>query len=164
VEIPDHALASVTDYRRALDLSNGLVTASYVRRGVTYRREVYASHSDDAVVLSFTNSGGGTYTGRIVLAGTHGESVTAGTSLSFGGSLANNRRYGAAVIAVSSRGTIKVGSAGIEFTDCADLTVVLSGGTDYVPDFARGFTIPRSTRGRWPPPRPSPPASLPRPC
>jgi len=142
VEIPDHALASVTGYQRALDLNNGLVTASYVRRGVTYRREVYASHPDDAVVLSFTNSGGGAYTGRIVLAGTHGETVIAdpaGKSVSFGGSLANNRRYGAAVIAVTSRGTIKVGSAGIDFTDCADLTVVLSGGTDYVPDFAKGF-------------------------
>jgi len=75
VQIPDHALASVTGYQRALDISNGLVTASYVRQGVTYQREVYASHPDDAVVLSFTNSGGGAYNGQVILAGARGETV-----------------------------------------------------------------------------------------
>jgi alpha-L-fucosidase 2 len=145
IEIPDHALASVTGYQRALDISNGLVTASYVRQGVTYRRAVYASHPDDVVVVSLTNSGGGSYTGQIILAGTHGESVTAdstGRSVSCGASLANGRRYGAAVTAVSNSGTIQVTNAGIEFTDCADLTVIFSGGTDYVPDFARNFRDP----------------------
>ncbi len=142
VEIPDHALTSVTGYQRALDISNGLVTASYVRQGVTYQREVYASHPDDAVVLSFTNSGGGAYSGRIILAGARGETVNVdptGKSVSFGASLPNGRRYGAAVTAVSSNGTIQVGSAGIVFTNCADLTVVFSGGTDYVPDFAKEY-------------------------
>lgn len=142
VEIPDHALASVTGYQRTLDISNGLVTASYVRQGVTYQREVYASHPDDAVVLSFTNSGGGAYNGQIVLAGARGETVTVDAghkSVSFGASLANGRRYGAAVTAVSSSGTIQVGSAGIRFTNCADLTVIFSGGTDYVPDFAKEY-------------------------
>jgi alpha-L-fucosidase 2 len=142
VEIPDHALASVTNYQRALDISNGLVTASYVQQGVTYQRQVYASHPDDAVVLSFTNSGGGSYSGQIIFAGTHGETVTvdpSGKSVSFGASLANGRRYGAALTAVSSRGTIQVSSTGIQFTNCADLTVIFSGGTDYVPDFAKNF-------------------------
>ena len=35
VEIPGHTLDSVTGYRRTLDLSNGLVTASYTQDGVT---------------------------------------------------------------------------------------------------------------------------------
>ena len=55
---------AVTGYQRALDISNGLLTTSYVHQAVTYRREVYASQPDDVVVLSFTQSGGGTYSGR----------------------------------------------------------------------------------------------------
>jgi alpha-L-fucosidase 2 len=145
VEIPAHTLDSVTGYRRGLDLSNGLVTASYVQGGVTYRREVYASHPDDAVVLHLSQSGGGTYTGRITLAGTHGESPEGSAShptVSFGAAFDNQLRYGAAVTAVSGTGQVTVTGAGLDFTDCADLTVVFSGGTDYAPDAAAGYRDP----------------------
>ena len=145
VDIPDHALTAVTGYQRALDISNGLLTTSYVHQAVTYRREIYASQPDDVVVLSFTQSGGGTYSGRIILAGTHGESVTTdatGRSASFGAALANGRRYGAAVTAVSRTGQVQVSGEAVEFTDCADLTVIFSGGTDYAPDFAQNYRDP----------------------
>ena len=118
VDIPDHALTAVTGYRRAVDISNGLLTTSYVHQAATYRREIYASRPDDAVVLSFTQSGGGTYSGRIILAGAHGESVTtdpAGGSASFGAALANGRRYGAAVTASKIR-CGAIGLAGISMT------------------------------------------------
>jgi alpha-L-fucosidase 2 len=145
VEIPAHALDSVSGYRRWLDLSNGLVGASYTQGGVTYRREVYASHPDDVVVLRLTQSGGGTYTGRVVLAGTHGESVTTSgqdATVSFAAVLGNGLRYAAAVTAVSRTGTVSVTADGLEFADCAELTVVLSGGTDYAPDAAHGYRDP----------------------
>lgn len=145
VEVPDHALTAVTGYQRALDISNGLLTTSYVYKAVTYRREVYASKPDDAVVVSFTQSGGGTYSGRVVLAGTHGESVTAdpgGKSASFGATLDNGRRYGAAITAVSRTGQVKVTGDAVEFTGCADLTIIFSGGTDYSPDFAKNYRDP----------------------
>lgn len=145
IEIPDHALTAVTGYQRAVDISNGLLTTSYVHQAVTYRREIYASQPDDVVVLSFTQSGGGTYSGRVILAGTHGESVTTdptNRSASFGAALANGRRYGAAVTAASRTGQVQVSGDGVEFTDCGDLTVIFSGGTDYVPDFAQGYRDP----------------------
>jgi alpha-L-fucosidase 2 len=147
VEIPGHALDSVSGYRRSLDLSNGLVGAWYVQDGVTYRREVYASHPDDVVVVHFSQSGGGTYTGRVTLAGTHGETVTTAasdTTASFAASFGNGLRYGAAVTAVSRTGTVSVTAQGLDFADCADLTVVLSGGTDYAPDASRGYRAPSS--------------------
>ncbi|WP_406357264.1 glycosyl hydrolase family 95 catalytic domain-containing protein [Streptomyces sp. NBC_00658] len=145
VEIPGHTLDSVTGYSRALDLSNGLVTASYTQNGVTYRREVYASHPDDVVVVRFSQSGGGTYTGRITLAGTHGESISANTSdatASFGAAFDNGLRYGAAITAVSNSGQVEATGSGVDFTGCGDLTVIFSGGTDYAPDFAQGYRDP----------------------
>ena len=142
VDIPDHDLSRVDGYRRSLDLRQGLVSASYTIAGVTYRRQIFASRPDDAVVLYFSQQGGGTYTGVISLAGTHGEATTtdrSGRYASFGGTLPNGLKYGAAVTAGSSTGRVTVTSTSISFTGCRDLTVVLSGGTNYAPNPATGF-------------------------
>ncbi|GAA2364393.1 glycosyl hydrolase family 95 catalytic domain-containing protein [Streptomyces cuspidosporus] len=140
VDLPDHDLSGVHGYRRTLDLAQGLVTADYVRSGVTYRRQIFASRPDDAIVLHFTQSGGGRYTGTVTLEGTHGEQPAAGGS--FGATLPNGLRYGAAVKAYGSGGRIRVNGPRIEFSGCADLTVVLSGGTNYAPDADSGYRDP----------------------
>ncbi|MGP4011610.1 glycosyl hydrolase family 95 catalytic domain-containing protein [Streptomyces sp. 4N124] len=140
VDIPDHDLGAVSGYRRTLDLAQGLITSSYVRSGVTYRREIFASHPDDVIVLHFTQSGGGRYTGTITLTGTHGETPTAAES--FGATLANGLRYGAAVQAHGNGGKVTVNGTRIDFSGCKDLTVVVSGGTNYAPDAAANFRNP----------------------
>jgi alpha-L-fucosidase 2 len=145
VDIPDHDLGIVNNYRRFLDLAQGLVSASYDISGVTYRRQVFASRPDDAIVAYFSQQGGGTYTGTVSLAGTHGESTTAnsaGRYASFGASFANGLKYGAAVTAYSSTGKVAVNGTSISFSGCKDLTVVLSGGTNYAPDAAARFRDP----------------------
>ncbi|MCL7377950.1 glycoside hydrolase N-terminal domain-containing protein [Streptomyces sp. 35G-GA-8] len=145
VDLPDHDLGRVHNYRRTLDLAQGLVTTSYDLAGVGYRRQIFASRPDDAIVLYFSQRGGGTYTGTITLAGTHGESTSAdsaGRYASFGASFANGLKYGAAVTAHSGTGTVRVHGTSITFSGCQDLTVVVSGGTNYAPDAAAGFRDP----------------------
>lgn len=73
MDLPDHDLSAVHGYRRTLDLAQALLTTTYVRAGVTYRRQIFASRPDDVIVLHFTQSGGGRYTGSVTLEGTHGE-------------------------------------------------------------------------------------------
>ncbi|MGW2964818.1 glycosyl hydrolase family 95 catalytic domain-containing protein [Streptomyces sp. NPDC001220] len=140
VEIPDHDLGAVSDYRRTLDLDNGVVSASYVRSGVTYRRQIFASRPDDVIVAHFSQDGGGRYTGTLTFEGTHGE--TGGTAESFAGSFANGLKYGAAVNAYGTGGSVRVSGSHITFTDCRELTVVVSGGTDYAPDAAADYRDP----------------------
>ncbi|MEU9290483.1 glycoside hydrolase N-terminal domain-containing protein [Streptomyces sp. NPDC048275] len=145
VAIPDHDLGNVNNYRRTLDMAQGLVGASYDISGVTYRRQIFASLPDDVIVLHFSQQGGGTYTGTVSLAGTHGESTTANSSgryASFGATLANGLKYGAAVTAYSSTGRVKVDGTSISFSGCKTLTVVVSGGTNYAPDGEAGFRNP----------------------
>ena len=94
VDVPAHAPPAVTDYRRQLDLSNGVVTATYRQGGVTYRREVYASHPDDVRDRTAHPDGGGSYTGSR-LAGRnarrdHGRRARA---ISFAGALDNGLKY-----------------------------------------------------------------------
>lgn len=145
VAIPDHDLGNVNDYRRSLDLAQGLISTSYDISGVTYRRQIFASTPDDAIVLYFSQQGGGSYTGTVSLAGTHGESTTAnsaGRYASFGASFANGLKYGAAVTAYSGTGRVRVDGTSIAFSGCKDLTVVVSGGTNYAPDAAAKFRDP----------------------
>jgi len=138
VKVPGHT--GVTGYRRQLDLSNGYASASYTLGGVSYQREAYASHPDDVVIVRLTQSGGGTYTGSVALAGTHGETTAAsGTTVSFSGSLANGLKYGCVVTAASSTGTISVSGSEVTFSGCADVVLVICGGTNYRPDASTGF-------------------------
>ncbi|MFH9548302.1 glycosyl hydrolase family 95 catalytic domain-containing protein [Streptomyces sp. NPDC017435] len=140
VEIPDHDLSAVDGYRRTLDLSRALLTTTYVRSAVTYRRQIFASRPDDVIVLHFTQSGGGRYTGSVTLDGTHGE--TGAGAESFGGSFPGGLRYGAAVTAHGTGGRVRADGARIDFSGCTDLTVIVSGGTNYAPDARTKYRDP----------------------
>ncbi|MFI5633073.1 glycosyl hydrolase family 95 catalytic domain-containing protein [Streptomyces sp. NPDC051664] len=145
VDIPEHDLGTVNSYRRELDLAQGLVTSSYIRSGVSFERRVFASQPDDVIVVQFSQRGGGHYTGTVSLDGTHDETTSADgahDSLSFGAEFTNGLRYGAAVTAVSMSGSVTTQGSKIVFTRCADLTVVISGGTNYSPDAQAGYRDP----------------------
>lgn len=44
----------VSFYRRELDLDTAVATTTYARNGVAYRREVFASHADQVIVVRLT--------------------------------------------------------------------------------------------------------------
>lgn len=45
---------SATDYRRELDLKRGIVTISYQQNGIKYKREIFASYPDQAIIIRLT--------------------------------------------------------------------------------------------------------------
>jgi alpha-L-fucosidase 2 len=44
-----------TDYRRSLDLESGVASVTFRAQGAAFRREAFASHPDQAVILHFTS-------------------------------------------------------------------------------------------------------------
>ncbi|MER6794317.1 glycoside hydrolase N-terminal domain-containing protein, partial [Amycolatopsis mediterranei] len=122
IAVPAHT--GVTDYRRTLDLANGLVVITYRYRGVQYRREYFASHPDDVVVVRLS---GGPVTGSVTLEPTRGEPAAGAGA--FTGTFANGLKYACTVTT----------SGGLAFSGSSEVVVVLSGGTNYVPDAAREF-------------------------
>ncbi|KDN18553.1 glycosyl hydrolase family 95 catalytic domain-containing protein [Amycolatopsis rifamycinica] len=122
IAVPAHT--GVTDYRRTLDLANGLVVITYRHQGARYRREYFASHPDDVVVVRLS---GGPVTGSVTLEATRGEPA-AGPG-AFTGTFANGLQYACAVTT----------SGGLAFSGSSEVVVVLGGGTNYVPDAARKF-------------------------
>lgn len=140
LQIPAHTGSAVSDYERRLDLSNGIVSSTYRAGGVTYRRDVYASHPDDVIVVALTQSGGGSLTGSLTLTGQHGERTTSsGHDARFSGALDNGLAYGCVLTATATRGTVRASGGLVTFADCTDLLVVISGGTNYAPDPSIGF-------------------------
>jgi alpha-L-fucosidase 2 len=142
LNVPAHSASAVSGYRRMLDLSNGYVSATYQYGGVTYTREAYASHPDDVVVVRLKQSGGGTYTGGVVLNGTHGETTQAdsGTmTASFAGSLDNGLAYACVAAVTATGGQISVSGAQVTFTGCREVVVVFCGSTNYTPNAAAGY-------------------------
>jgi alpha-L-fucosidase 2 len=49
-----HSDDGLRNYRRELDLDTAIASVSYAVAGVTYRREVFASHVDGLLVIRFT--------------------------------------------------------------------------------------------------------------
>ncbi len=140
LELPGHT--DVVRYRRTLDLATGVAALDYRMHGARYRREVIASHPDDVVVVRLSQTGGGTYTGSLRLEGAHDDTTTAradDASASFAGALANGLRYAATVSAAGTGGRIDVADGTVTFAGCTEVVVVLTGGTDYVPDPDRDY-------------------------
>jgi alpha-L-fucosidase 2 len=132
--VPAHAPGTVSGYRRTLDLSNGLATVTYRLGGVTYRRETYAGKADDVIVVRLTQSGGGSYTGTLTLAGTRGETVAADAgvaAVSMRGSLPNGLSYAGTARAVATGGTVTATGGRVSFTGCPEVVLVIAGGTSY---------------------------------
>ncbi|MFI7383687.1 glycosyl hydrolase family 95 catalytic domain-containing protein [Streptomyces sp. NPDC049813] len=144
ISLPGHERSAVTGYRRTLDLSNGLVTTAYTKDKVRYVREMFASGPDDTIVVRLRQSGGGSLTGAVILSGTHGETTGVDKDrdlASFSAALGNGLRYAAAVTAAGD-GRIAATGTRVTFTDCTEVTLVVSGGTDYAPDHAAGWRDP----------------------
>jgi alpha-L-fucosidase 2 len=56
IELPGIAEDEVTGYRRELNLDTAIASVEYAHRGVTYRREVFASYPAQAVVVRLSAS------------------------------------------------------------------------------------------------------------
>ena len=143
--VPGHSMSAISGYRRGLDLANGVVFASYEHAGTAHRREVYASHPDEVVIIRLIADGPETLTGSVTVEGTHGETaggdpatLTAGFNAAFG----NGLTYAAVVTAGSVGGTVSVNGASVAFSGCSQVVIAVAAGTNYTPDVRKNFFEP----------------------
>jgi alpha-L-fucosidase 2 len=168
INLPGHETA--TGYVRKLDLARSLHTVSYQHDGVTFRRESFASHPAEVMVVRLTADRKGQYTGSIELADMHNAHIRAtGSRLYATGSLAgyvlpaqpaagqqpaaspssNTMDYASQVQVIHEGGSIQSDGTRITFTGCDSITLVIGAGTSYVNDAAKRFhgehPLPRVT-------------------
>lgn len=139
VRLPGHTPDVITDYQRALDLSNGLVVTTYRVGQVVYRQECFSSYPDDVVVLRLTQSGGGSLTGSVTVEATRGEAVTVdgrAQTATIADALENKLRYAVLAGVAAEDGRTGTNGTAVTFTEASEVVIVLSGGTNYRPDAA----------------------------
>jgi alpha-L-fucosidase 2 len=156
----------VVDYRRTLDLANGVAGVSYCQAGVTYTREVFVSQPDQAVVMRFTADhpgkvslnarlesllktrvldGGGflQMTGRCP---THADPHYVGTKIVYDdGANPKGMTFEADLMGFADQGLLKVVDGRLIATDCDAVTLVLVAATSY-----NGFDKSPSRQGNDP--------------
>ena len=150
VDLPGHE-ADAQDYHRILDIAHGIHAVTYTHGGVQFRREAWASHPAEVIVLRLTADRPGQYSGTIALSDRHGAHLaTDGARLYATGTLAgwtpsgeaptaNAMDYASLVQVVNEGGTVTVEKGRIVFSGCDALTVIIGAGTNYVADAARRF-------------------------
>ena len=145
------------DYQRRLDLGDAVHTITYRQAGITFRREYFARHPANVLVLRFTADRPGAHSGTISLADAHDGTVrSAGNTLSFSGTLwgkhslsggkgQRDENYGirldyeARAVVLHEGGTLAAKDGGLRFDGCDALTILLDGGTDYLNRHDRGW-------------------------
>ena len=150
---------SVTNYRRALDLSTAMVTVNYTANGVAYRRELFASAPDQVVVLRLTADQPGRLTGELEWQDAHGDTVkapslkipgddflghdfvlqTSSDTLLAKGALSNRLRFATGFRILHEGGQVDLAGHKIRFTHVNQLTVLAGAATDYAPSYAREY-------------------------
>ncbi len=138
INLPEHKNAD--NYRRELNLATANAATSYEADGVRFKREYFASHPGEVIVVRLTASKPGSYTGTLNLAGAHKESTVAGPGgLVFSGKFDNGLQYEARLRVIHDGGSVSVTGTSLAFQNCNSLTILIAAGTDYVADYARKY-------------------------
>ncbi len=132
--------AAPENYRRALDLSEAVATTQWRKNGVTFKREIFASHADEVIAVRWSADKPGAISGAVELKGTHGETTGAnGNTLSFKGALNNGMRYETMARVLAKGGAAQVAEGKIALKNCDEATILLAAGTDYVFDYSKKY-------------------------
>ncbi|WP_344246647.1 glycosyl hydrolase family 95 catalytic domain-containing protein [Isoptericola hypogeus] len=139
LDFPD-ANTPVENYRRDLDISEGVAGVSYEQDGVTFTREYFASAPDGVVVGRITSSESGGVDLTASIATPTNRTRTAGAvdgRITVRGALDSNGLKYESQLQVVNEGGERVDNADgtVAVTGADSVVLVLAAGTDYAPDY-----------------------------
>lgn len=124
------------NYRRSLDISNGIHQTTFIQNGVTVNREGFASYPDQVMAFRYTANPKGAFSGKISLTSAQGAiSKATGNSLSFQGEMPNKLKYAAKVQIRFNGGKTSIEGNSLVFENCNSLTLLVDARTNYKPDY-----------------------------
>ncbi len=117
----------VSDYNRALNISQGLATSEFIKGGVTFSREAFVSHPNDVIVYRANANSANQLTATITLKPYHTVTYTAdgNDGIIMSGTLTNGEKFegrvyvhatGGSVAASGTAGTVSVSYTTIPVT------------------------------------------------
>jgi alpha-L-fucosidase 2 len=140
INLPGHE--QYTDYRRSLDLRDGIAGVKYTANGVHYRREYFTSYPNHVIVTHLAADKPGSYTGSVTFEDAHsGITEAKGNRMTIIGCLENALHYETQIVVLNEGGsqTAHHDEYGdrIDFKDCDGVTIIAGAGTNYVMDYSK---------------------------
>lgn len=132
--------SDVAQYKRELNIGNAVHTITYLSNGITYRREYFSSAKDHVMVMRITAQKKGLCSGTISLTDMHGARIEVfDNQFTAEGALGNGLQYGAGILVLNEGGKLKKGNNTIVFEKTDNVTILLAAGTNYLPDYSKGW-------------------------
>ncbi|MEJ1089197.1 glycoside hydrolase N-terminal domain-containing protein [Microbacterium sp. Mu-80] len=132
----------VVDYRRALDIVDGIHSTHFASTGGTVLREAFASRDADLMVVRYTSDTDGALTADITMASKQEASTTSDAGarrLSFSGTMANDLSYAAVLQISDTDGEVTSSGAGLRVSGASTITLLLDARTDYLMNAEQGW-------------------------
>ncbi len=125
---------TINNYRRELDLQDGIAKVSYTYDGVDYLREYFVSYPDKVMVMRLSASQNGKISLDVRPTSAQGGAITvSGDTITTRGSVRDNQMlYESQVKVLNEGGAITPGTGKITVAGADSLTIVLAAGTDYI--------------------------------
>jgi alpha-L-fucosidase 2 len=133
--------AAVSDYRRDLDLDRAIARVRFVRDGITFTREVFASAPDQVIVVRLTADRAGkiafttelTRLERFTTRAEGNDTLTMSGQLRGSDAQNNGLRYFARLKAVTEGGHVTAPDRSLRVDGADAVTLLIAAGTDYLP-------------------------------
>lgn len=136
IDVPSAASATVNNYRRELDLEDGVARVQYQIGTATYNREYFSSFPDNVLVGRFTSTEANKISLTVRVDDAHvGTKVVSGNSITLRGTL-TILGYEAQVLVKNEGGTMTSNGTSITVNAANAVTILLAAGTDFDPAIA----------------------------
>jgi alpha-L-fucosidase 2 len=134
-EFPSVDSTAVTDFRRDLDLDEAIATTRFRAGGITFTREVFASHPDQVIVVRLTADRPGQITFRVRPTSAHKSAFrrAVGTDqISLQGMVDRGViEFEARLRVIADGGRVEVGDTMATVTGASSATLILAAATNY---------------------------------
>lgn len=132
--------ADAANYRRELNLEDGIHRVQYRCKGIAYRREYFCSFPDQVMVLRFTADKPGALRAVIYMTDARGPKATAEANrVTVVGELANGMEYEAQALVLHEGGTVVTEQGAIRVENADAFTILLAAATSFIPDGKAGW-------------------------
>ncbi|WP_211660286.1 glycoside hydrolase family 95 protein [Pedobacter nototheniae] len=134
----------VKDYQRSLDLATAITTVNYTANGSNYKREVFASAPDNAIIVHLTSDKPKGLNFKVSLSRELDAAINAvsDNTLLMSGQIMDlpsddegkggmDMKFNAIVKVISNSGKTEAANNGIMITDATDVTILITAATDY---------------------------------
>ena len=134
---------AVVDYRRALDIADGIHSTHFATAQGTVLRETFASREADVIAVRFTTDRPGGLTALITMVSKQdGVATTVDATrkrLSFSGTMANQLKHAAVLSIAATDGSVAAANGGLRISAATSITLLVDARTDYRLSAAQGW-------------------------